>query len=326
MLCKYERRGYRVTVEARSEIISEINSFVKDFFSIKEISRTEIGSCWHIMLIHEKNNLGFETERLLIEQPPEPEIKIFFNGKRKFVGLLAEYSNEWQVQNILRLIRVILRFECGAANTYFLHGGCVDYKKNGICFLGEKKSGKTSSILGLLKEFETSFITNDDVSIYRDGDTWYGEGWPRSIVIRKDTWDILNLNYSKESSRHPLNTYLKKGHCLYPQQLCDLFNRKLSSVSKIKYLIFPKFSNDELTFRKIDRTESRERIFRNLQYNPGKYNEYLLSYFNMCKLNDSELDDFLNQVECFELIQPFNRISDGVKLIIDFIENEYIND
>lgn len=239
---------------------------------------------------------------------------------KKKIGLLKENSYSWQVQNVVRMVRVLLRLQCQENGMIFLHGGCLAYRGKGICFLGGKKSGKTSSILSFLKYKNSEFVANDDVSVYSNSNTLYAQGWPRSVVIRQDTWERLDIvNYD---FLHPLNSRSEEP-CLYPQQVGNLFARGCLAEITADYIVFPKFVNEEKTeISYIEMEDARKRLREQILLNPGKYNEYLLPYFK--KKGDSlEVEKIMiNKIKFLELKQNFNSLKNGTDALAELIDEE----
>lgn len=234
--------------------------------------------------------------------------------------MIYENSYEWTVQNAFRTIRVLLRMQCQESGDIFLHGGFIKYKEKGICILGEKKAGKTSLILSMMKFCKADFISNDDVSLHLENDTWIGEGWPRSIVVRDDTWKRLqdkDMNLS-----HPLNT-VSDRMCFYPHELCKIFQVQLLYSTPIEYVIFPQFSTSSICLNEINKESAEKLIKHYILDNPGKYNDYLFPFFSKTAQNKI-WDIFISKkkIHCIELKQSFDNLYAGAALLKKYIDKE----
>lgn len=264
----------------------------------------------------------------------EPSCRFFLNGDRKQIFLEEVASNsEWLIQLIVRLIRKIIRLEFYEDNHLFLHGGLVGLEEKGIGVLGAKKAGKTSTILSLLKEFKvSSFVTNDDISLKTKEGSWIGYGWPRSISIRNDTIlklfdnDHLNKNLIL---KHPLNyseleSKVEDITCLYPFELSKLVDRNIKDSIDVKILVFPEFTGNNTIKAKVEQLsidEGAEQIIKNIELNPGKYNEYLLPFFKLPSpsIVQNIAYELAKQVSCIKLSQSFDSLSEGSKILKNFI-------
>ena len=319
----YSRCGCKVYLSADKYILDALNFQLKKFFNIQYLDAIAKDE-WSVLV--EKNNIKYQSlhlEYVLLKQVPEPDISVYFSGEKKLIGLLLENNCEWQIQNIIRFVRVILRMLCQERGHLFLHGGFVQYKSKGICILGAKKVGKTSTILSLLKDYKVDFISNDDVSVYYKDGKWIGEGWPRSVVIRQDTWNKFEEVNCK--LRHPLNKN-SSDPCFYPEQLCDIFRRQLLVRAEVNYIVFPVFSSRSL-LRVLNQDEACTRIEKNFLSNPGKYNEYLLEYFtDNSGLMKREFINYSKNILCIELCQNFEKLNEGTTLLIDYLDKNIGND
>lgn len=319
MIIRYYRADSSVILEADKQMIADINSYIGIYFNIKPVENSNL-EAWHIIHAEQGDvflQMGFQ--KIIVRQIFEPDITIFFDGIRKKIILLKENSNKWQIQNILRMIRVLLRLQCQEKGNVFLHGGCLSYRDKGICFLGDKKSGKTSSILSFLKYKESKFLSNDDVSFYKKDSTIYAQGWPRSIVIREDT--LKELDIKNYDMLHPLNSK-KVDLCLYPQQIGKLFGRKCISETPIDYIVFPRFNNEHktmITF--LDKNVAYERIKDQILKNPGKYNEYLLPYFNVDSKKNN-IKEIIKNIKVLELNQCMDNLKSGTTNLASIIDGD----
>lgn len=321
MIKKYFRRDANVLVDADSYIIKDLDKYFNYYFDNEFVHY--VGSdIWYVMLRdREDSYIQMELKKIIIKQFSEPDVQIFFDGDKKKIGLIKENTYEWQFQNLQRIVRILLRLQCQEMGDIFLHGGCISYEGKGICFLGDKKSGKTSSILSFLKNKESAFISNDDVSIHKGENNWYAEGWPRSVVIRSDTWEKLGLE--NNNLIHPLNS-TKEVICLYPQQIGELFGKKNATGNLIDYVVFPQFTDDKIPqIIHIDREEAKKRVRENVLYNPGKYNEYLLPYFEKSK--GEMTNEFLQGITFLELRQNFDNLEEATNILSKLIDKEIKN-
>lgn len=299
-----------VYLEASDNIIKIINLIVKPFI-LSEHSNEGIG--WKISLKNKKEIIEDDTYIYKkIYQNNEPEISLYYSIQKKSIILCNENDIFWQIQNIIRFIRVLLRLQYMESGMKFFHGGMIDYNGDGICFIGEKKSGKTTTILNCSKEKGVSFISNDDVSFLLEQGRLFGYGWPRAINIREDTFEVLNINKNINFS-HPISQYSKKKvYCAYPFELEKLVNTQLKNRSYVKYIVFLEFTNEELyTIETLNREEGMKYLDKFSQKVPGKYIDFLWENFND-KKNEMKIP---NDIKFLKFQQNFKKIPKGKEIL-----------
>jgi hypothetical protein len=211
----------------------------------------------------------------------------------------------------------------------------------GVAFLGDKRSGKTTSVLSALLS-GLSYVSNDDLSISRDGDGSYtGHGWPRSVPVRKDTFAALRLPLADrlvESGLrlgHPSNATLddllddderRVGLVtFYPDELCSLFATTAMAAAPVRVVVFPRFAADRRAVPRLTRMpvgQAARAIERNLLTNPVKLSGFLLPHFRLptaAELADAA-EGMARDLPCYELEQGFDRARDGGLLVRELLE------
>lgn len=160
------------------------------------------------------------------------------------------------VLNTVRQVRHILRFSLSQRVQLSLHAGLVSLGRTGIAIVGDKMSGKTSTILALMLRPESAYVANDDVSVDMSGPRPTGLGWARSIRVRGDTVDALELRSRFSRSirlEHPENTLqvfpprkaLDRDDIVYlfPEELSRFFDRPIVRRCEINAIVFPTFTD-----------------------------------------------------------------------------------
>lgn len=320
MIKKYSRHNNSVLVSADETISEKLENQLIDFFEVTECNEW-IENEWVIVLDYNEWQLTeLECKRFILSQEFEPDIVVYINGKRHVLGLVLDSNIEWKIQNALRFVRVILRMQCLEKGDIFLHGGLVELFGQGICYLGPKKSGKTTSILAAMKYYGATFIANDDMSIhYSDNNEWQGEGWPRSIVIRNDVYRKLGLKYA--NYKHPLNGTIS-DICLYPKQLCEIFKCSYKNYSKVTFCVLPEFTSGDTFIIELNESKIRGLIPQFILHNPGKYNEFLLPFFDLSnKRAEQQAIDYFKSIRCIKIYQNIEKIQDGIDKLVDYVKN-----
>ncbi|MDT0268651.1 hypothetical protein RM844_20405 [Streptomyces sp. DSM 44915] len=176
---------------------------------------------------------GADWRRVVLRSEYEPDRVLWVDDARHRLTLPAD-DPEWTLQQLLRSVRHLLRWQGFARGDLFLHGGLVRVAGRGVAFLGHKKSGKTSSILSALLNGGADFVSNDDLVLtdtdtdpdsgagaaggpLRAGAPLTGYGSPRTVNIRTDA--LLELAGTAPGLRtllaeasHPTNAFPGRHH------------------------------------------------------------------------------------------------------------------
>ncbi|MCO4490009.1 hypothetical protein Si116_01942 [Streptococcus infantarius subsp. infantarius] len=319
VLVKYYRNNSEIYVDAPIYIHQSVKKIVNNYVEYELVDRKKPKK-WSVCINEEEYFLLRKYNYERIFQKNEPAITVFYSKDFKTIGLLQETEESWLVQNIVRMVRVILRLQYLEEGEEFFHGGLIRYNNKGICFLGDKKSGKTTSILYLLKNKKAEFISNDDVSFRYIKSQLYGSGWPRAINIRPDTINMLGLNCGNFAQSHPISRLKNDIVCLYPFEISSLFDCKVSDKSRIDYIIFPEFvSKKDIRLEVLDPQCGFKLLERYAQNTPGKYINYLLKYFSP---GNGMLDNnkIPKNVKFIKLYQNFDNFNIGMELLDKFIK------
>ncbi|AZD61002.1 hypothetical protein C4K18_3029 [Pseudomonas chlororaphis subsp. aurantiaca] len=111
---------------------------------------------------------------------------------------------------VARIVSHLLRIENLAAGHQFMHAAAIATRAGSVILAGDKKSGKTTLAMAMMRRFGVGFISNDNVSVKYESGHWSCQGWPRSLRIRTDMLGVLKLNLDKDSATsvaltHPLS-------------------------------------------------------------------------------------------------------------------------
>ena len=153
-----------------------------------------------------------------------------------------------RVQACLRAVRGLLRRQAFANGALLLHGALLDLEGRGIGYLGGKYSGKTSSLLAGLTTPGASMVTNDDLTVLAAGPRHTAWGWPRSIGVRRNTFEVFRhwLGPTLASLTHPDNasgSSVAAGDVFFtPYELAAAFGGVPKPDSTLSLLVFPRFS------------------------------------------------------------------------------------
>ncbi|MBF0780789.1 hypothetical protein [Granulicatella sp. 19428wC4_WM01] len=167
--------------------------------------------------------------------------------------------------------------------------------------MGDKFSGKSSTMLYFINNYNAKFVTND-ISLY---DSEYFEGVGKSISIRRVSLEKFNLNNIK--SNYPLNTkfYINNQwddkYKISPKEFSQLFRVKITPKIKVNVIFYLKYSKDSGGIvRKYDCKQINQLLRR--QIIDLKYRcPFLNCKFYEVTINENNQEDLFN--EMYNLVQ-----------------------
>lgn len=307
-----------------------VMSKVHPYVECSKITDRPEGDVWTILTSKYAQDIQTEVplEEVFYQTKMEPRCRYLYHGEKKVVVIDEPKDVRWTAQHALRLIRVLLRLLCYQDGLVYLHGGMMEMNQKGIALVGGSRAGKTSTILSLLSLTDATYITNDDIGISYTNNEYKGTGWPRSMSIRKDSFEAIekfDTPYRLQTSSHPFNEDDKNYHFVYPEELEKWFSREVKTMGKIDVMVFPEFLPHGQTgaaLSKISPHEAAERLKEHAVINPGRHNEFLLPYFTLP--TPEELEPFLKhlaeKIPCYSLKQAFTSLEKGTFLIQELLE------
>jgi len=281
---------------------------------------------------------------LAVEGPGEPPQRMRVLPASRRLEVYAD-PERWLVQATLRQLRHVLRLSLGSREMVFVHGALVRIRDRGVALVGEKRSGKTSTLLALLEVPGTAFVSNDDVSITFRRERPLGLGWPRSVRIRLDTLGVLELvgpgaRGRPVRLRHPLNGGSPlpdptRDPCApgvlhaFPDELGRCLDRPVLTECAIDVVVFPSFAASLDAAPRIDRLD-RSRALAALERHsaprrplPGsEHAVHLLRHFpppSHAKI-DPLLERLAASVPCFRLRQGFRTLRAGAAALCEALD------
>ncbi|MEK5415713.1 MULTISPECIES: hypothetical protein [unclassified Paenibacillus] len=260
----------------------------------------------------------------------EPNRKFHVNSAGRTIYFEEPQEMLWKVQIAIRLVRDITRNEYLQLDMYYFHSAMVEYLDKGICIMGGKKSGKTSTVLTLLSSGVAGFISNDDLSIRIEDGRVIGYGWPRSIAVRNDTLEAIetmrNIRIGREELNHPNNKIpvREDSTFFYPKQLASIFKGRMKKKHKVDYVIFTQFMNEgKPRITELKDAAALELLSANYEHNINKYFKEFQIFFDQPDQKELEivLKHIVKQAKCYELHQNFNMLDESRRLIDEVILN-----
>ncbi|MGE6657131.1 hypothetical protein [Bacillus altitudinis] len=326
----YQKNNVRVVLGADESVQNLVISKVHPYVEYSKITDRPEGDVWTILTSKYAQDIQTEVplEEVFYQTKMEPRCRYLYHGEKKVVVIDEPKDVRWTAQHALRLIRVLLRLLCYQDGLVYLHGGMMEMNQKGIALVGGSRAGKTSTILSLLSLTDATYITNDDIGISYTNNEYKGTGWPRSMSIRKDSFEAiekLGSLYRLQTSSHPFNEDDKNYHFVYPEELEKWFSREVKTMGKIDVMVFPEFLPHGQTgaaLSKINPHEAAERLKEHAVINPGRHNEFLLPYFTLPTPEELEpfLEHLAEKIPCYSLKQAFTSLEKGTFLIQELLE------
>jgi len=330
----YQKNDVRVVLGAEESIQNLVISKVHPYIECRKTDEKHTEDVWTIVTGKYAQEMQKEgpLEEVFYQTKMEPRCRYLYHGERKVIVIDEPNEGRWVAQHALRLIRVLLRLLCYQDGLIYLHGGMMEMNQRGMAIVGGSRAGKTSTILSLLSLTDARYITNDDIGITFTNNEYTGTGWPRSMSIRKDSFEAiekLGSPYRLQTSSHPFNEDDKSYHFVYPEELEKWFSREVKTTGKIDVIVFPEFLPHGQTgaeLSKISPNEAAERLKEHAVINPGRHNEFLLPYFTLPTREELEpfLNDLAEKIPCYSLKQAFTSLEKGTVLIQELLEQSDI--
>ncbi len=193
------------------------------------------------------------------------------DDEKHVVRLTADASSPYTPVHVVRNIRTLLRLDVAQydASALFLHAGMLAWQGHGVAVVGNKRSGKTSTVLAAAGA-GADFVSNDDLSLHQGPDGLAGQGWPRSVSVRLDTLGPLGLELPAGLT-HPANRHRTDARLLMPHEISRMLGCRIAPAAPLKAVLFPSFTADEkFALRRLDEEETAERLLANLLTPPVK--------------------------------------------------------
>lgn len=311
---------------------------LEPFVAVEPKGDAHPASAWRVRIPAPGDGIGGEP--VDVTPSGEPPTTLGYEAAERTLWVDPGLPEDFRRQVAARYIRVLLRLQTLVRHgEVFVHGGLAEVAGRGVAVMGDKRAGKTSTILSLL-ERGSALVSNDDVSFAITGSAIAATGWPRAISVRRDTFGALGIDLAALLHQkgialtHPANgtadRYLpddeqQTGVALfYPQELVRLFNTDIVRRSTLDALVFPQFTDvDKPALLALDPHRAATLFERHCVANPVKYSDFLLPAFGIDRAPDftAAARAVAERVPAFELRQRFDQLHQGADLIVRAVEN-----
>jgi hypothetical protein len=221
------------------------------------VQQVEPADGWHVLAGDPApGNLPREVVAAQGEDPLEYALDL--PGRRIFH--VRPNTEEWEVQSLLRVTRAIHRSEASAAGALMLHSGLVELGGHTVALVGSSRAGKTSLIMSAVLGGHGRMVCNDDLGLTVNPGTGRvrGVGWPRSVSVRLDTFDVLlgrsHALAMRAALTHPANeTLLRLQHqgiephgtaLLYPHEYAEITGSEILREAEVSAVVHLGLADD----------------------------------------------------------------------------------
>ena len=326
------RKEARVQAVINQKHVQELKWMFGNYCTCEVVKKLE-NDIWTVFEEKKFYQKG-EKDNLIREKSPDgPDNVVLLNKDKKSI-IIAQGDARWNLFYTFRMVRNLLRWSIYDESVAFFHGGAVEINGSAIAFLGNKKAGKTSSILSMIIAEHTNYIANDDLMLSFEERIW-AYGWPRTLSVRKDTISMMGMknehHFSNES--HPSNVYLRENGCnseneyFFPIEISRLGNVDIIPKAELKIVIFTEFDENVRGIPEIMELETevmKKKLLENFRVEPEKYCAFLREYFEIPneKIILKKIDILCNSIKAYKIKQSFNQLDKTSKCIRELLEME----
>ncbi|MEO0127411.1 MAG: hypothetical protein ABIL44_06655 [candidate division WOR-3 bacterium] len=241
----------------------------------------------------------------------------FINMEKRIIIIFLSKCSDIEKYAVMRTVRALVKLLLINQGMLLFHAACAVKKGYSICFIGEKHSGKTTTLINALVNCNCSYLSNDEVIIGYYGDRIYSYGLPISIGLRFGTirqFHFLSYLCSKEQTAYN-GIPCKSNKVFYdddtriyvtPQNLVSVLRSSITTVAKVGYFVVPILINgiDEAKLIPLSQNETANYLLKHWLSVPFPEQPFLNIY--TCS-NNREVRKTINQIAieipAYKLIQ-----------------------
>lgn len=186
---------------------------------------------------------------------------LLFDKKNKefIIGTNQNETYFETAKNCFKIIRKILEVEL-SKNYIYLHSGFIIHNSYGIGLIGEKFTGKTTTILNMLMHLNPRFVSNDKVYLKIEKEDVEIFSLPYTVGVRKGTlirYPKLLQKINEYNERNVLVDFIqddeknvdKSNSKIYisPKELNELFSVDIISSGSLNLFVEP-YYNPNISF------------------------------------------------------------------------------
>lgn len=240
----------KVFSECNYSMKEETKKLFKGYFNVdnKEIM---IPIDYNIYLLSNDHNINFMDNL--------DEHKIFISKKdHKLYLVMKENNKEEEIIYYKRIIESLRNRILEKKGAIFFHASSISIDGNAAIFVGEKNSGKTTTMLNYLTERNGKYISNDRTALIKKDGKTIAIGSPTNIGIRAKT--IESNKKLRGALPKKINENIKLDDearmSISIRELREKLNIKDVKEAKLKWIFFIEHTkNETATIKKISYEE-----------------------------------------------------------------------
>lgn len=295
-----------VNLKIRSNDIRIIESLVDKYADYYEMGIEPVDFTINYS-VTDYSKLGFSYK----EKDQKDPVYINKNGNELHVFIKKFTEND--INFVKRIFTTTLIKVLQEKQYTIIHGACVAKNDEGIIISGNKRAGKTTTMLNLLNK-GYDYICNDRIAIKKVNDKYVAIGIPFSMgIILKDTSKLFD-----KSKFHIDKDFDESKVYIENNQVADLFDVNVKSMVNIKSIIVPKYNPyvkniNPYMIKNIKEFIGPENVMTDNAI-PAEKN-FLNELF---KVNYSN-SDFLNEIPAYYVEQSAYTFDELDKFISDYV-------
>ncbi|OCQ50740.1 hypothetical protein Ppb6_03836 [Photorhabdus australis subsp. thailandensis] len=203
-----------------------------------------------------------QTTKILCEKTPEQdEILIDISQQGTNWKITYERNNMLVIRAIARMIKYVVGCVLFKKGCLFFHASGINYHGQNYIFYGVKGAGKTSTMFKSCFHLGASFLSDDIIVGWLDGDELKFSGWPKRVglnlsAISHDHLRSLDINSNRSQDISLDEIYRYAGQHLPPderkrlefdtKEFINIFNLKYQGDRKNAIFINLKFTTSNI--------------------------------------------------------------------------------
>ncbi len=239
--------------------------------------------------------------------------------------LVTIRGNESNSRLTMRIARSLVMLEDINSGKVMFKGGAFKNKDGqGIALMGEKRSGKTSFLLGymLSNDHVSRFITNSHVAVGFEDDQVFAYGYPMSVGVRLNVLEAMQKRGNDgvipiiDDLKRNLQPGEENRYYIDPDRLSNHFGGRIACKTRLDKIILVKsVSADSFSGIKKLTASDIESYFKNYYLRHIKSDGWYKLFDAEVKQQMDSIRNILEQTDIYELTFHVNSHTDNIELV-----------
>jgi len=183
--------------------------------------------------------------------------------------------------SLMRVVRELAMLQALHRGDLFIHGAAAACRGRAVIIAGQKRSGKTTMLLGLLRRAHVQYLSNDRLMVDPAADPPLVRGVPTIVKVRAESLRLLP-SLTEPALGHPRRHYLTMQECasgstliepptrqppsMSPAQFCRWLGVQPLAAAPLGALVFPRVDPtvERFVLRELGASEAADRIHASL--------------------------------------------------------------